>query len=254
MIELDYNNLISNFDNTVWRFSYLTSEEIHRIMNIPIKFRNEIQISTYNGNYKAELTAFWLIGIKYGKLYDYSCQSDMIKILSKKFPRESFQTYDTINLKEACIVSGLGQRAKNTLIYNKDFKFNFHIVLASINNVKMKNLPQRELANYNILPSCVGCNDCILACPVQAINWDDNRKLSWIDLYKCASFCDFGNHPIISSRKWDCLRNRYNFQTIYNINDIHECINTIGKHINEFDQGGIMQICQECRNQNKCGI
>jgi hypothetical protein len=42
-------------------------------MNIPIKFRNEIQISTYNGNYKAELTAFWLIGIKYGELYDYSC-------------------------------------------------------------------------------------------------------------------------------------------------------------------------------------
>jgi len=32
----------------------------------------------------------------------------MIKILTKKFPKGSFKTYDTINLKEACIESGLG--------------------------------------------------------------------------------------------------------------------------------------------------
>lgn len=253
MIEIEYKDLIAEFDKNLWQFSYLTSEEIQKIMNIPIKFRNEIQMSTYNGNYKQELSAFWLIGIKYGELYDYSCQADMIKVLSRKFPRELFKTYDTINLKEACIEAGLGQRAKNTLIYNSAFKFNFHIVLVSINNIQVKNLPTRESPNYNILSSCINCNKCLLACPVSAINYDEQRQLTWIDLYKCASFCDFGNHPTISSRKWDCLRNKYNFQTIYSINDINECINTIGKHINEFDQGGIMQICRECRNQCECG-
>jgi len=52
MIEIEYNNLISDFNSSLWRFSYLTTNEIHKIMNIPIKFRNEIQLSTYNGNYK----------------------------------------------------------------------------------------------------------------------------------------------------------------------------------------------------------
>lgn len=249
---IDYNDIINHFDANLWRFSYLTNEEIVQILNIPIKFNNEIQKSTFNGEYLKEIAEyFWLIGIKYSNDYDYSCQSEALNILQKYYKGVKVRQYDTINLKEACIISGLGIRAKNTLIFNEDFRFDFHIVLLSI-DAKIGNLPKRKKANFSLLSSCHDCNKCIQNCPVQAIQINNYTQKTWVDLYKCTNFCDFGNSPIIPSRKWTVLKDLYSFNTIYHIRDIHECVQAVGQHINEYSQGDNIPICRECSNLNYC--
>lgn len=248
---INFQDIILGLDQTIWQFSYLTSNEIKKIFNLPIKFRNEIQSSTYTGEYLNLLSHFWLIGLKYGEKYDYSCRTELKTHIQKKYPNLIIKEYDSLNLKEACIMAGLGQRAKNTLIYNSIFHFNYHIVLISL-DAQVINLPQRNLANFNLLQSCKNCNKCLNSCPVNAIHYDENTQQSWIDLYSCSNFCDFGNHPSIKSRKWTCLKDLYPFHVIYEIDSIHKCVDTIGQHINEYQQGSEMDICRECCNQICC--
>ena len=96
--------------------------------------------------------------------------------MKTKFDHSNF-IFTYTNFKESAVLSGIGTRAKNSLIYNR--KFGFQSKICSFMFVsKIVNYPTIK-PNKGLLDLCDGCEDCINNCPVNAIHED------WIDAKAC---------------------------------------------------------------------
>ena len=140
-----------------------------------------------------------LVLIKSGHTWDYTHYEQAVDILRQNNIKNWKAIY--INFKEAAIISGLGVRAKNSLIYSYKFGFDHHIcAYRFVNNII--DYPKEARVNYKIWNRCVGCDDCAKACPVGAIhNTSKNPLMWWIDSPKCENFIGLSDHPTIPSIK-----------------------------------------------------
>lgn len=190
MSTISFREIKSLFDKRYWDIAYLSAEGFAVSGKSPIKeIYNDFgtQFADIKGNFNGIVLAHYTT-----ESNDYSLYDKSFEILSKMYGDLICPVYT--NFKVASVQSGFGNRAKNSLIYNRKFGFQckFCAYLFSHEIVNHENLkPTTE-----ILDLCNGCDDCITNCPVGAISETE------IDLPKCRDFMSYGNHPDIPSGKW----------------------------------------------------
>ena len=256
-----YNDIIKNFNNNEWDFSYLNFEEIWEVINQPIKYDNIIHSLMFNG-IPFNKNNIFLVIIKKTKNFDYTFLTQFDKIKNEYFPELNYKPF-WCNYKYAAVKAGLGQFAKNSLFYHPVFQFETHISVICIED-EVYGLPQRKQPNFKLLKLCEGCLDCYNACPVKAIH-NQNEYNVWIDTYKCDNFCHFGNHMEIPSIKWNWLfmdedvKDYFqNNKEIFSISNYFELQNFCKKTSCQYitydgvQYEAIFPICRECTSQPKC--
>lgn len=191
--DLDFDEIKSLFNADLWDIGFLSEENLKRSGSAPIK--GVCHLSGHDLTSQSHFTPFnGIILARYAEeTNDYSLYEESLSILKSKYSKDIFaQVY--INFKEAALLSGIGSRAKNSLVYNRKFgfqcKFCAYVFSSNIKNYEVLS-PSKGLLNL-----CEGCDDCIKNCPVGAIHED------WIDAQKCDDFISLGNHPTIPSIKW----------------------------------------------------
>lgn len=253
---ISYKEIISLFDDE-WDFSYLTYDEMMEVLNFPVKMGNN-HLERLVQNNDIPTTAHFLIVVKHTIDYDYS-----LNLIFRKKCEEHFINIKLgdfwCNYKYAVVKAGLGQYAKNSLVYHNKFQFDTHFAVFIIFN-PIIDLPKRELNNFALLDQCKNCFDCQNACPVSAIHYNNDNNYAWIDMNKCDNFCFFGNHNKIPSIKL----NHYLLQelsleekrNICSYKDLHQIFPNIILSPGYIDNNEIHYIqyptCRECTSQKKC--
>jgi len=198
-----FSNIKKYFPKKDWDVGYMTKTQLKICSQRPIKAHYQIFGSNFSNALHFRGIDNCIVLIR--ETYDtgnYVFYDEVTKIL-KNSPFHWFMIYT--NFKEAAIQAGLGVRAKNSLIYSYRFGFESKICVVGFRE-KITELPTNKRINRNLWNRCVGCNDCIVNCPVKAIHYDDanatkNEKDSWIDGSACDNFIGFGDHPKIPSIK-----------------------------------------------------
>ena len=206
-------------------------------------------------------SSFFLVCVKQTKNFDYTLMKTFSTIIKNKMPGLVFNDFNC-NYKYAAVKAGLGQYAKNSLFYHPVFQFETHIEVFLIQN-EIIDLPERKSADFNLLSLCNNCNDCINACPVGAIN--DNNERIWINTWDCDNFCGFSNHPIIPSIKWNwfvlddekrsLFSNKQDIAAVQSYADLKKISNKTSCRyitINNQSYQAIFPICRECTSQKRC--
>ena len=251
METISFNEIKALFsDTSLWHVGYLDTNDIQILHNFGIKFSGiEVHYDYENA----------IIVTKNTNSFDYSVFKDVKEKINSLNKPIIYHNWETINLKFALVLAGMGQYGKNQLVYDDLFGFDIHISVLLIKN-KITDLPARKTPNWNFLPQCDGCTDCFNACPVQAIH--NQESPYWIDLQKCDNFCHWGNHDTIPSMKWtwgkyvlkppvskELLYQITNFDTEYEILNIpfERAFIKDGKEV--FVKH---PVCRECCSQPKC--
>lgn len=178
----------------------------------------------------------------------------------KKIPNLNFDQLNLINKKMSVITAGLGQYGKNQLVYTKKFGFQHNIWTFGIKN-SVINLPIRNTPNYHYADMCTNCNECIKNCPAHAIHGDEYP--GWLDRLRCVQFYHYGDHPYITSVKYEVnkwLNHPYSkeqLEQVHNINDFEKLFGftldgETAVEINNQPFITTQQFCCECLNQIPC--
>ncbi len=190
---ISFNKLKELFPSDTWDVSYLSAENLLRCALSPIKHKwNYVGEDFTNGIRFNPTNAIVLI--KQGHTWDYTLCREAEDILKNNNIVGWHQVYT--NYKEAALLSGLGVRARNSLIYSYKFGFDCHITVIRFDQ-EITDIPTNKRINFKLWSRCKGCNDCANACPVGAIH--NKEEPYWIDSAKCQDFCGRGNHPTIPS-------------------------------------------------------
>lgn len=210
------------------------------VLNFPIKLGKNL-IEEYNC-FSAEenfQNGFFLIVIKHTEDFEYSVSEHFLKKFRTNFPDVDIENF-YCNFKYAAVKAGLGQYGKNSLFYHPSFQFDTHLAAFFIANAKLIAEPKKE-ADFNYLNLCKNCNECINACPVQAIH---NNNFSWVNTEKCDNFCFYGNHPKIPTGKYNAVK-------IQNINISDEQLKAISNYKDFYDVTGqnLMTVSYEENNK-----
>lgn len=193
---IDFNTIKNLFPENEWDMGVLSGISYRKVMNKPIKalchFKGELVTNRLQSpRFDIENAIVFARTSTVGSNYSlYLEAEDYLKPYIDSDVCEQIYT----NFKEAAILSGVGVRAKNSLIYNKKFGFQCKLCAFTFYD-EIVNFPKVK-ANEGLLDLCDGCNDCIVNCPANAIHED------FIDGRACDTFVGMGNHPTISSVKW----------------------------------------------------
>lgn len=210
--------------------------------------------------YRLDLDDYYLVVLKYSPNFDYSLEPDFLYNFRQKFPGVGIETF-WCNYKYAGMLAGLGQIARNSLLYNEKFNFDFHIGVFSI-HTEITEWPERKAPNFALLDSCLGCDDCVKACPAQAIH--DQERFSWIDAKACDNFAHFNNHEYIPSIKegwfnsqYDVFSRRITEEEMRSITSFEDFVG-MGLNVNTvcYENGRPFAVnypvCKECTSQKRC--
>ena len=258
--DIEFSEFKELFPENEWDVGYLSERQFYKASSSPIKTKFHLYGYDVSDHIHAHVWNGIILGRYTNVGSDYSLYEEAEKILLEKFPKESF-IFTYLNYKEAALMSGLGHRARNSLVYNRKFgfqcKFCAFMFIGDIKN--HDNLSP----NKDILPLCEGCDDCIKHCPVGAIEDD------FIDAKKCDDFIGLGNHETISSMKWFWyrkMRPKYSKQEVESWTKWEDAPDDIfkwGQGIDGYyEQDGItlrkdgepisMPHCRECVCQPRC--
>lgn len=189
---ISFDSLKSLFDTT-WDVGYLSADGLLQCAYSPIKHKwNYVGEDFTNGIRFGPTNAIVLI--KQGHTWDYTLYNEAEKIMQVSGIHGWHAVYT--NYKEAAILSGLGVRAKNSLIYSYKFGFDCHITVIRFDE-EIVDIPTNKRVNTQMWSRCEGCDDCAKACPVGAIH--NEKEPFWLDSAKCQDFCGTGMHPTIPS-------------------------------------------------------
>jgi len=271
MEKISFEYIKSLFDETVWDIGYLSKENLQRVSHSPIK-----EIShPFGDNYTNKLHLLYLsnalVFIRDGHTWDYTHYEQVVDILRKNNVKNWKPIY--VNFKEAAIISGLGVRAKNSLIYSYKFGFDCHIAAVKFDD-EIVDLPTNKRINYKIWNRCIGCDDCAKACPVGAIQNKGEPFSWWLNSDKCDDFITTGDHERIPSIKTFWHKNVYPEISKHIIDQMKDAISSFNifrslgfsssfpfnKNGYSFDgqvvkkQGKAVNVpfCRECTSQPRC--
>lgn len=257
MTQIAYNDFIQVFDPEEWDIGYLYGEEMIEVLNHPIKYNSNFIEWMAMKPPMFQLSDIFIVVVKKNYDFDYTHVKLFIDICKIQFPQLKFTGFEC-NYKYAAVKAGLGRYAKNSLFYHLKFQFETHLAVFYMGN-QIINPCNRKNANFNILEKCDGCNDCISACPAQAINFDQNR--TWVNLLACDAFCHFGNHNTIPTLKWSWAKankslSNLSYNDLYKITTFNDWENiTGGFNALEVSPQTVyphFPICRECTSQKRC--
>ena len=188
------------FPSEEWDVGLLTKEQLKIASYCPIKWKSQLS-GEFHRDYTNDIHFIRVVNtivlVKHSvDSFDYSLYEDASKILIENKLENWFQIYT--NFKEAQILSGLGVRAKNSLVYNYRFGFDSKICAIGFDE-EITEPPTNRRINKKYWQRCKGCDDCAIACPVGAIH--NKEEPYWIDSGKCDNFLGLSDHPTIPSVK-----------------------------------------------------
>ena len=266
--EISFKYLESFFDPKVWHVGMITKEELLEVSLMPIKY----QLHPFGSNFTNS--------IHYGGLtnclilsngshnWDYTHYNRACEIMDNS-PYESWFPVYT-NFKEAALRAGLGVRARNSLIYDYRFGFDVHFTAIGINNT-IVDIPTSRRHNTKMWNRCIGCDDCMVKCPVGAIRNKD--KVNWLNSTDCDNMIGFGtpDNKDIPSIKDYWGKNVYpeipqeTLDKIYNSDDLDEHLpfgrflpwnkngyTYDGQVIRKDGEAINVPFCRECTSQPRC--
>lgn len=190
------------FPEANWDVGYLSAENLHRCANHPVKKISLDVVENFSNDIHFNETTNCIVLIRKGHTWDYTIYMEAYSILKLSQLDNLNIKYHIIhtNYKEAAILSGVGVRALNSLIYSYKFGFDHHITAIRFED-EIVDYPTNARINYQIWNRCLGCDDCANACPAQAIHNKGDPMSWWIDGSKCIDFILYNNHPKIPSIK-----------------------------------------------------
>lgn len=262
-MKIDFKVLKSMFNENEWDIGILQEKYYDECINSPIKITTHLYghnlaenpITTYIKNGEMEIRSFLVLAKKSLKPNDYSLYKDSEEILQRS--GHAFAPV-YLNFKKAAVLSGMGVRAKNSLIYNRKFGFQCKFCMYAIEAGQFINGEEVKV-DRGLLNLCDGCQDCINNCPVGAIHE------TWIDAKKCDNFIGFGNDQSISSIKWNWWEHVGQYKSEYTKDDVTSWINYGDSNIvwdGEYKSiDGIiyknntpvdLKHCRKCQEQPKC--
>lgn len=177
--DIEFSEIRDLFDPNLWDVGYLDEIGFQRANTSPVKLKLHVHGYDATGDFHSKVWNGIVLARYSDTTNDYSFYQEAEEILSTKFPKSSF-VFTYTNYKESSILSGIGVRAKNSLIYNR--KFGFQSKICSFMFVSDIINPPDVEQNRRLLDLCDGCNDCIKNCPANAIHED------WIDAKSCDNY------------------------------------------------------------------
>jgi hypothetical protein len=194
MNQISFNTLKALFPEDEWDVGYLSSERLLQAALSPIKHKwNYVGEDFTNATSFSNVTNA-IVLIKKSHTWDYTLYTDAEKTMQDSGICGWHPVYT--NYKEAAILSGLGVRAMNSLVYTYKFGFDCHITVIRFDQ-EIIDVPTNKRVNTKMWSRCKGCDDCAKACPVGAIN--NKEEPYWLNSSKCESFIGQGDHPTIPS-------------------------------------------------------
>jgi ferredoxin len=263
MQDISFNDIKNLFDDT-WDVGVITSQDLHRISLMPIKQKAHLFGADFTNDIHYEGLTNTIILVKQGQTWDYTHYEEACILLKNSGIENWFPIYT--NFKEAVIQAGLGVRARNSLVYSYKFGFDCHISAIGFEQT-IVDWPTDKRVNRQLWKRCSGCDDCIKACPVNAIHGLEEPY--WLDSGACDNFIGMGNHPTIPSIKkfWgDNVYPGFPKEVLYNIKSYTDTKKIFGdwfpfnKNGYSFD-GQVMRhngeainipFCRECTSQPRC--
>lgn len=267
MATISFNYLKDLFDET-FDVGYLSAEQLKFCANHPIKqtinLSDKPGVANFTNHTHFKNFTNAIVILKEGSVWDYSHYDEIVNTLEREGLVNWFEIY--INYKEAAIQSGLGVRARNSLVYS--YKFGFDCKIACVGFIdEITDIPTNKRVNDKIWKRCIGCNDCYNACPVKAIHNKGDRV--WIDGMACDNFLGYSDHPKIPSIKKFWHKNVHPEipkDAIDAIQTFHDAVEILGQNL-PWDKNGYtfdgnvtrkdgqkvnIPVCRECTSQPRC--
>lgn len=202
--QISFNQIKNLFPENEWDVGYLSADAFKQVVLTPIKSKLHPTGEDYSNNIHYPSISNAIVLIKIGSIWDYTFYDDALKIIQDSGINNCTKVYT--NFKEAAIHSGIGVRARNSLVYSYKFGFDCHICVFKIDD-EIIDIPTNKRVNYKLWSRCKGCDDCVKACPVGAIH--GTKEPYWLDSSECDQFISNGTHPTIPSIKSFWHKNLY---------------------------------------------
>jgi len=256
-MKISFNTIRSMFDDT-WDIGYLSAENLYRVALTPVKQKNQFNGFDYTNNIHFNGLVNTLVFIKKGSSWDYTHYEECVKILNENKVENYFEIFT--NYKEAAVISGLGVRARNSLVYSYAFGFDCHICAIGFTD-EIIDYPTNTRINHKLWSRCKGCLDCVNACPVGAIRGKEEPY--WLHSISCDNFIGMGKHDRIPSiytywRKHVYTSDKYTEDEAIQIaqdRNLPWDINGYsfdGNIVKKDDVAVDVPICRECTSQPRC--
>lgn len=261
---IKFSDIQKLFPEEQWDVGFLTKEQFKICAYSPVKGKAQPYGDDYTNDIHYFSIANAIVLVRHSPdSWDYSLYQEADDILRKSQFQDWFPVYT--NFKEAAILSGLGVRAKNSLVYSHKFGFDMKVCVVGFDD-EIIEPPAPARINFKYWERCDGCSDCRLACPVGAIH-NENEPF-WLDSGKCDNFMGFGDHPRIPSIKRFWHKNVHPEVSQGEVDNMKSCIDA-GREL-PFDangytldidmQTGVLKdgkpipvpFCRECQVQPRC--
>jgi ferredoxin len=192
-----FSDIRNLFSEDQWDVGFLTEEQLKMCAYSPIKGKAQEYGADYTNNIHFLSIVNSIVLVRHSPdSWDYSNYKEADDILKASTLQDWFPIYT--NFKEAAILSGLGVRAKNSLIHSYRFGFDMKVCIIGFEDTII-DVPPPERVDLQFWERCDGCSDCRIACPVGAIH--NEEEPCWLDSGRCDDFIGFGDHPGIPSIK-----------------------------------------------------
>jgi len=194
---LKFSDIRNLFPQEQWDVGFLTKEQLKICAYSPIKGKAQEYGEDYTNNIHFLSIVNSIVLVRHSPdSWEYSLYKEADEILKRAGMRDWYPIYT--NFKQAAILSGMGVRAKNSLVYSHKFGFDAKVCVAGfVGEITPPSpLPRIDLGYWK---QCEGCPDCRVACPAGAIH--NEAEPFWLDSGKCDDFIGFGDHPRIPSIK-----------------------------------------------------